>query len=310
MTEEIPPLPFEPGIYRGIPAAVYHAAPFISNSGLKKFRKDGSKKYKHERDNPPAEEETTPAKIQGKLFHYATFEPELFGAGVSHYIRPATYPAPAANKKVKAGVLKAGDPIRWNGNATYCKDWLEEHSELPIITQEQEDNLRGAAQALMDDEFVGEMLRAHKNSREVTVLARHPRTGLELKMRADLLTEDAGGRPWVLDAKSIDDLDMFPRHARDFGYDTQDVYYTDMLELVGVENAGFVFAVVELTPPFEIRVETIDAESQDEARALYQSDLDKLAECEKSGVWPRKYPGIGKLRIPRRFINGREEAFA
>ena len=222
--------------------------------------------------------------MKGKLFHLATFEPHLFGTTISHFVRPE-----GMNFTTKEG-----------------KAWRDAHGDLPILKADEYASILGAATALQQDAFLGPMLRA-KGRAEVTVMAKHERTGLPLKMRADWLTEDVNGRAWILDAKSIASLDDFPWSARDFGYDTQSVFYTDTLALADVPNAGFLFAVVELEPPFEVRLETISAESQIAARELYERDLDRLAECSAADFWPRKYPEIGRLTIPRRGGEQREE---
>ena len=45
-------------------------------------------------------------------------------------------------------------------------------------------------------------------------------------------------------------------------------------------------------------------------RTMSDADLDRLAGCFASGVWPRKYPDVGSLIVPRRFSGEREEVFA
>lgn len=283
----LPALEFEVGIHPGIPAEVYHASPFISNSQLKKWREHGPHKWNWLRDHPQPEEDTD-AKKRGKIFHIAVFEPHLYGEGKSHHVKP------------KGMSFAKKDGIAWKAD----------HSDgRPILTFDEHVCILGAACALSVDEVVGPMLKA-KCLREATAMAIHPETGLRLKMRTDLLTEDSQGRPWVLDTKTIDTLAMFPKHARDFSYDVQATFYPDVLEYLGVHDARFLFAVVELEPPFEIRLETMTPGTILRARELYEGNLREIARCQAADMWPRKYPGIGELNISSRWTEQREEAYA
>ena len=295
---------FAPGLHRNIPAAMYHAAEGLSNSTLKDFRAWGPHKWKWLRDHPQPRA-STPAQERGTLFHLAVFESAKFGAGISHHVRP-----PDLSFATKEG-----------------KAWKAEHTDLPLLTVDENANIRGAAAALRADHFAGPMLAA-KGMAEASFFARHPKTGLLIKCRVDWLTEDAQGKPWILDAKSCESLDGFPYNAREYGYDVQSVFYTDLLEKLPVpvveESAeaktdpydgpifgtSFLFAAVELTPPFDLRLEIVAGDDLCAARMLYEADLASIADCTARGAWPRKYPAVGSMKMPRRWAVEREGIWA
>jgi PDDEXK-like domain of unknown function (DUF3799) len=279
---------FAPGLHRDIPAPTYHAAEGLSNSTLKDFRAWGPHKWKWLRDHPQPRA-STPAQERGTLFHLAVFEVAKFGEGISHHVRP-----PDLSFATKEG-----------------KAWKAEHADLPLLTVDENANIRGAAAALRADDFAGPMLNA-KGMAEVSAFAIHPDTGLLTKCRVDWLTEDAEGAPWILDAKSCESLDGFPYNAREYSYDVQSVFYTDLLAGLPepIEGTRFLFAAVELTPPFDLRLEIIAADDLRAARMLYAADLASIADCTARGAWPRKYPAVGSLKMPRRWTAEREEGWA
>ena len=236
------------------------------------------------------------------MFHLAVFESAKFGAGISHHVRP-----PDLSFATKEG-----------------KAWKAEHADLPLLTVDENANIRGAAEALRADPFAGPMLAANGLA-EVSAFAHHPGTGLLTKCRIDWLTQDNKGKPWILDAKSCDSLDGFPFSAREYSYDVQSVFYTDLLEKLPtpvveentesksdpydgpIFNTSFLFAAVELTPPFDLRLEIVAAADLHAARMLYQADLASIADCHERGAWPRKYPAVGAMKMPRRWTAEREE---
>ena len=240
------------------------------------------------RDHPQPRA-STPAQERGTLFHLAVFESAKFGAGISHHVRP-----PDLSFATKEG-----------------KAWKAEHADLPLLTVDENANIRGAAEALRADPFAGPMLAANGLA-EVSAFAHHPGTGLLTKCRIDWLTQDNKGKPWILDAKSCDSLDGFPFSAREYSYDVQSVFYTDLLESLPepIPGTRFLFAAVELSPPFDLRLEIVAADDLRAARALYEADLASIADCTTRGAWPRKYPAVGSMKMPRRWAVEREGVWA
>lgn len=282
------------GIKEGMEEAFYHAQTWaISNSDLKIFGGDSPAHYQAKilgapQDDSGLTEDERKTLVMGKLAHLAILESERFGRDKSHYVKPLTYPAPATHAKVKSKAIAEGDPLPWNGNAGYCETWETEHADKPIINEKEERRLYGARDAVLAHPVAGALVTG-TGMNEVSVFAKHPATGLTLRMRADRLTEDADGRPWIVDLKSCPNVDAFVKSARDFGYDRQNAVYVDILALSGVDGAAFCFIAFELAPRYGIhavRVVMMDHETITVARARYESELERLAECRRTDVWP------------------------
>lgn len=265
------------GIHLDVSAAEYHAAAGVSNSALKIFGSQSPAHYRASLDEP---REETDAMKKGTIFHKCILEVSKFGEGVSHFTRPE-----GMKFTTKDGIA-----------------WRDTHSTLPILTADEQRNMLGARKAVYSDPIAAALLNG-RGTNETSVIAKHSSTGLTLKIRPDRLTEDKDGRPWILDLKSTDDVRRFSYTARDFYYDQQGVFYPDVADMAGVQDALFVFLVVELEPTYRIhgvRLVQLDDETQRKARENYERLLLQWAQCEESGVWPG-YPSSIELMSVKRW---------
>jgi hypothetical protein len=249
----------------------------VSNSDLRLFSRTPAHYAASLADIDPGEE--TKAKRDGALLHLAILEPAKFGDGVSHHVRPEGIHF--SNKDGRA--------------------WRDAHPDLPILTEIEHAQLAGARAAVFANPTARALFTA-RGANEVSVFGCHPRTGLTLRMRADRLTEDAEGRPWIVDIKSCPDARKFACSARDLRYDVQSVFSADVLALAGLPGAAFVFIAVEIEPTHGVhgvRLLMPDDETQENARALYEAELDRFRECDRTGLWPGHPDEIEYIRVKR-----------
>lgn len=295
MTEELDIAKKLSGIQMGLDEDFYHGQTWaISNSDLKIFGGDSPAHYAAKIKGAPEDDsgltdEERKTRVMGQLSHLSILEPERFGRDKSHYVKPLTY-------HDDKGVEKT-----WNGNANVCKAWIEEHSDKPIISEKEERRIIGARNAVLAHPVAGALVSG-PGSNEVSVFAKHPATGLTLRIRADRLTEDEEGRPWIVDLKSCPNVDAFVKSARDFRYDVQAAFYTDVLALAGVDEATFCFVVFELAPRYGIhavRIVMMDHETTTAARARYESELLRLDECRRTDTWPLGNEEIEMITVKR-----------
>jgi PDDEXK-like domain of unknown function (DUF3799) len=268
---------FSPGIYDGIPLAVYRGARGVSHSDLRVFGRTPAHYAARLADIEPGEE--TKAKRDGALLHLALLEPAMFGDGVSHHVRP--------------------EGIHFSNKEG--KSWRDAHMDLPILSEIEHAQLTGARGAVLANPTARALLTA-SGANNVSVFGCHQRTGLTLRMRADRLTEDAEGRPWIVDIKSCPDARKFACSARELRYDVQSVFSTDALALAGLPGAAFVFIASEIEPTHGVhgvRVVMLDEETEENARALYEAELDRFSECDRTGIWPGHTDEIEYIRVKR-----------
>jgi hypothetical protein len=261
---------FEPGIHDGVAAAVYHAAPGVSKSQLDRMTQSPA----HFRASIDGEREpATPAMEIGTLTHLAVFQPELFGDGISHWVRP----------EGMSFVTKEG------------KAWKAAHSDKIIL--DGEGNIRGMKAAIQNHPMAATILKS--GLAEQSLFAIDPETGVLKKGRLDWLTEDSDGRPVIVDLKTTDDATEWTRKAAGFRYHVQNAYYVDLLENLGIHDAFFLFIVVEKSAPYGVRVVQFSPDSVETGRALYKRELSRYAECTATGTWPCYSTEIETVYLPK-----------
>lgn len=283
------------GIQMGLDEEFYHSQTWaVSNSDLKVFGGDSPAHYLARLKGAPEDdsaltEDERKTQVMGRLVHLAILEPKRFARESSHYVKPLTY---TDEKKVEKA---------WNGNANVCKAWIEEHADKPVINEKEERRIIGARDAVLAHPVAGALLSG-LGSNEVSVFAKHPATGLRLRMRADRLTEDAEGRPWCVDLKSCPNVDFFVKSARDFSYDKQAYFYRMVLDLSGVDDAAFCFVAFELAPRFGIhavRLVMMSNETLTIAGDKVERELKQFTECRKTDIWPLGNEEIEMVEVKR-----------
>lgn len=286
------------GVWLDLPAEVYRKAPGVSQSMLKEFGDCATPL--HWRASRP--KEATPDMEFGTILHTAILEPENLSS--AYYVRPDQYPS--ENKKTKEVVMK-----KWTGNADWCKGWLEEHSDRPVISKSVESKIPNIVSRVKALAECGSALQFGK--REVSWFKRDETTGLLCKCRTDLIADSLNGVRWIFDLKKVQagaaSHDLFSKHAADIGYHIQAASY---LKLTGADR--FVFVTFDDDEPFDACQYEADAQMLDHGAYEYRRLLDAYAVCVKSDKWPGYEEGIKPLKLPayavRRLTQEQHEIWA
>lgn len=118
---------------------------------------------------------------------------------------------------------------------------------------------------------------------EVSMAATLP-DGTEAKGRADCIHPDYG----IVDLKTT--LDASPRgfaaSCARYLYHCQAAYYVDIYRAATGKDAPFTILAVEKKPPHVVEVYRVPESALDVGRYVYLGLLERLRECEASGVWP------------------------
>lgn len=262
------------GIIHNLAAEKYHADPRCSQSMLKEM-------------NPPArlpvylseKREVTAEMIIGSLVHQRVLEPSLPLPRIK--LRPADYPANGATKP-------------WNGNATYCKEWLalaKKEGNI-VLTQDQWDTVNGCVDAIASDPTCASALANCKS--EVSVF------GVDRKARLDIVTDGVT----ILDFKTVPDASRreFERRLIDDRWFVQGAWYLDLFNdycAPADYKKHFVFVLVEKSPPYDVRRYNLLPETIRCGREQYTKDFETYKACVKSGQWPKSESKIENVGMPK-----------
>lgn len=245
---------FEPGIYTDISNSDYHASHGISNSGLSRIAQSPAH-FKY----PKAKSSTRAMEI-GSAIHCAILEPE-------RYIQD--YRVVECDARTSS-LYKAA-----------CKD---RDSSL-VLTMAEADNVNGMQESAYRNMSAASLLLDTLASRELSVYAKDPETGLLVKCRFDLLTKDL----IALDLKKTQDAraDAFSRSIFNYWYHRQAAFYSDVLFwATGERLKAWKFLAMEEQSPYACKVYQLDEEAMEIGRVEYRMALDTYAECVESGEWP------------------------
>lgn len=258
-----------------MPAAEYFAEHGISQSGLKKLAWSPAHLREY-LDNP---QPATPEQIIGQVTHTAVFQPHQLMECC--YVKPSTYEDDKGNVK------------KWNGNATYCREWVATHTDRPVLSAKH----IGEIFAMRDHvrAHPGAALSLKEGEAEVSMFCEDAETGLQLKGRADWLSGNA-----IVDLKTCVDASRggFSKLIARMGYDLQAAYYLDIAKVLGLNKEIFIFIAVEKKPPFAVATWQLTEEGIATGRSKYRRLLTRYMECVSSEKWPGYSSNIEFIDLP------------
>ena len=233
----------------GMPNDVYHAHPAISKSGLDLIHRSPAHfQYSAKRDS-------TRAMEIGTAIHCAILEPERFAA---EYVLLRDVKDRRASEYRKAKEVHGGEYV---------------------LTSTEADNVAGM------QESVRSQYAIPKGRAEVSLFAVCARTGVAVKCRFDLLTDDGH----AIDLKKTQDSsrEAFAKSIYNYRYHVQQAFYSYVYYLVfGRDLESFTFLAVEEQHPHIAMPYTIGFESAGIAHSEMQADLDRYAACVQDNDWP------------------------
>jgi hypothetical protein len=279
------------GIFSNLDSDVYHRhTPFsgLSRSIAEKIVFESPAHAKEEIDNP---KEATKFMNMGSLVHCGTLEPRNLAE--SYYVRPDTRPAEKDCRAVRDRRARPGDPIEWDGKAGYCKTWIEQHSNRPIISAEDERNMLDCINALKSNPTMAGMLKVGQS--ELSVFAEYD--GVLVKCRPDLIAVDGNGSTWVLDIKKCQNASepVFRAESRRAHRDFQEAWYRWVLGLAGIRVDNFVFAGVEEGPPHGVGIYRIANKNVEATMPKIIQAVDLWRQCQETGEWPGYTPAVVEI---------------
>ena len=218
----------------------------------------------------------TDAMAFGRAAHVAVFEPDML-------------PLHFAIWKTEAGARRGAE---WDA-------FLAMHPGMELLRES--DYLRAVKvrDAVHSHPEAAKLLNA-KGESEKTVTWTDKETGRPCKSRLDHLTLHR--HPLITDLKTtgnrIGDLRRFRNGAADLLYHGQFGMYRDGVKAALDIDAGARIIVAETSGAFEVAVLKVSSDELWAGSDLFHKLLERVAECEASGVWPFRYEDVQELDLP------------
>lgn len=258
------------GLIPGIPIEEYHKGPGTSKSQLDQVNKSVA----HYLSSLTIPRKETSAMRFGSLFHGLVLEPEKQNFVVGPDVNKNTNEW----KAFKAGAEASGQTI-------LDKDELADLNGMVASVK-----AHPAASALL---FDGDGIN------EASAYWYDKKSGLLCRCRPDRFRRDLN---LIVDLKTTGDAspEAFAKSIADFRYHVQAPFYSDgVTTATGQEVRGFVFVVIEKTPPYAVAVYQLDDQALEEGHIIYHRDLMRLSEAKCSGIWTAYSERIETISLPR-----------
>ncbi len=281
-----------PGLYRGVPADIYHGiltdTPSLSSSGAVTILEDCPAKFWWNGPLNPAfiREEAQTFDI-GTAAHLALLEPARWAEAV---------------------VVVDADDFRTKA-AREARDAAYAEGKLPLLPKNVDD-IRAMGNAARRHPEVAKVLAGAMF--EVTLIWKDAATGVWLKCRPDILAHGGG---ILHDYKTCTNSRplAFARHANEMSYHMRAAWYLDAVEAVtGERPDGYAFIAQEKTPPYLVSVLDLDEADIGYGRMMNRRAIDLFARCLETGQWPGRgggrktisLPGYARVQLEERRMNG------
>ncbi|MCG5241362.1 PD-(D/E)XK nuclease-like domain-containing protein [Azospirillum doebereinerae] len=255
-------MPFENldvGIYDGIPAAIYHAAPALSSGGIKTLIQECPAVFWHEHMNPDAEETDDTKFDIGTVAHLVWLEPHLMADRLVP-IDADSYRSKDAQATRAAAKAAGKTPL------------LKKH--MPKIE---------AMRAMLERELPAGLMRG--GAAERSYVWRDPKTGVAMKARPDWVQAD---NTLIVDYKTSASAKpaTFERRIWDVGHHIQARDYLDGHLILTRKRARWLWVVQATEAPFLVSVFEPTPGLLEMAAEDVRDAIDTFAECSRSGEWP------------------------
>ena len=267
---------YERGMFLGLPMDTYLKAPGANRSLLQKCAERPSHAEKYS--------EGSEAQNWGTLFNDLLF----FGTR-NYYVRPDTYES--TPKATKADHFPVAETKPWNGNATVCKEWMEAHTDKPILPatgSHSEDWMNKALAKCHADPRIKEMLDGAMF--EVTIFGvgpeefHHPLA----KCRPDIV-KLTGERAIFCDLKTTirGSTDGFSREIMKYGYHEQAAHCRRILASLDEDlPLEYYFLIVEKGDDPRVQLRQLMPRAMDEGDHGLNDYWTIYQRCRMSRHWP------------------------
>lgn len=274
----------EPGVYEGVPHAVYHAeTDSLSSTGARKLIDPSCPAlFKHWLENPD------PPKLVFDLGNAA--HDTLLGGGPE--IVTLDYP-----------------DWRTKEARTVAED-VRKRGAVPIL-REQREQIDAMVTSIRSHPFAGNLFDPDNGQPEVSLFWDDEQTGVHRRARLDWLPRRFGRRLIVPDLKTTicAQRDAFAKSAMNYGYHAQASYYLDGVKALDIAaDAALVFVAVEKAPPYLVNVIQLDVAAMRIGASLNRQAIDTYARCSAEDRWPSYSDDIELASLPVWYERRFEEA--
>ena len=298
-----------PGIYTGIPAEDYHAAPGISSSQLKYLSQKTPAHWKAKFVDGEIEDKRSDSMSLGTVAHALILEPETFDQQFKPALNPEDFPNALKGKdaivkrlkEINEDIKEKADKLKISGTIAELSERLitvDSQAVLwdKLVAKAAEDpreavalNMWEAAHRMRDNVFRNKTAAKLLTGgvAESSIFSVHPETGLPVRVRPDYMNVH---ERIMVDLKTTRDANPFKwgKDAGTLGYHLQQAMYLNVPTLLPdpVYFDDFVFVLVENTAPYICECAVLEKDTVSAGWDRYLDSLSLLTRCISTDHWP------------------------
>ena len=173
----------------------------------------------------------------------------------------------------------------------FCKAWIEEHEKFSVISNSDYIEARNAADRLMADETISELISGSDKQVHVSGLYKDEATKMVIPVQCliDLAPKkDSPFQKSLCDLKTTRNASQrpFARQVFTFGWHIQAAMDLALYAAAtGEDRCDWLFVAQENYAPFQTGRRLLSQDFIDIGRHAFQSALKRYARCLKTGVW-------------------------
>lgn len=292
----LPPPATVPCVLDDLPAEDYHRIVALSAGALKRIKVSELHLWAAQFDPEREQVPPGPAFKNGTRAHCATLEPHAL---IDRYV----IVPPDAPRRPTAAQINAKKPSQETLAAIdWWTDFEREHGSKEVCTVEEMAASNAQAASLHAHPVIGPLLAAPGGKAECSAFWHDPATGVLCKCRPDFRSPAGNeGGVIIMDVKTAIDASPkgFAKAVANYGYHRAAAHYSDGYALAtGKPVLGFLFAVVESSPPYAAAAYMLDDETLDKARAINAALGERYATALRTNTWPGYPDEVGVLSLP------------
>lgn len=269
------------GVVYDLPDDVYHARPELSSTGARRIL-DSPARFRWEQEH----------RVGKRSFDIGhAVHAKVLGVGAPIIGYPDEHLTPSGNPSTRAATRAWEDEQRAAG--------------LTIVATADLARVDAMTEAVLAHAGARRILERPAVRAEVSAFATDPETGVPLRARFDLLSDDDAA-----DLKTTTGTASrhgFGRDAARHNYPVQEAHYLDTLAAATGERPPFRWIVVEKHPPHLVAVHTFDDVTRIIGGELAATARRTYADCMASDEWPAYGDDVLTTAMPAWWLNAGDD---
>jgi len=188
-------------------------------------------------------------------------------------------------------------PYHRRGNKWSVPKELADKNGQILLTRADYEKCCAIQASLLAEKEIGDLLTGEGNLREKTIIWTDEETGIECKIRPDLIVPD---QKIIIDLKTAANASKegFQSSIAEYGYHVQEAMYREGHAVLSGSEFDFFFLAVEPEPPFEFSIFQLSDSYSCAGYNIFRSQMLEYKQCAARNHWPGYPREVVEIDLP------------